>query len=256
MATGRVDEAMLRYERVFEINPENVEVLANLGVALAQKKKLNETVVPLERAVALDPEYLNTRANLGGALLQKKKAGQTIPHLEKAVTLRPGSAQLQTSFGLALLGEERMDEAIACVRRVIAAVFCDVAVCESFASTLHAKGRTREALVEWRLFFAANFDYVPVLTDAAWVLATSFAPSVRDGPKVVVLAERAVRLTEARSQSPRRAGGGPCRGGTVHRGERRRARSTSRVSRAALLAVELDGRLTLYRARRPYRASR
>jgi tetratricopeptide (TPR) repeat protein len=260
MATGRVAESVPRYEKALEINPENVEALSNLGAALARTGRLSEAIVRLERAVLLDPEYLGARANLGGALLQRGESGQAIPHLEKAVALRPRSAQLQTSLGLALVEQGRTDEAIACFRKAIAAAPGHVAARESLASTLHhAKGRTREALVEWRLLLAANPDYVPVLTEAAWALSTSRAASVRNGAEAVALADRAVRLTGGREPSVLDAQAAAyAEVGRFADAARiaERALDLARQRGDAALAVELDGRLALYRARRPYRAPR
>jgi tetratricopeptide (TPR) repeat protein len=260
MATGRVTESIPRYERALEINPENVEALSNLGAALAQQGRLSEAIVRLEQAVSLDPEYLGARANLGGALLQKGEAGQAIPHLEKAVDLQPRSAPLQTSLGLALLEQDRADEAIACFRKAIGAAPGDVAARESLATTLHhVKGRTKEALVQWRLLLGADPNYVPVLTQAAWALATSPAASVRNGPEAVVLAERAARLAGGREPTVLDAQAAAyAEVGRFHDAARtaERALALAREQGNALLAVELDGRLALYRSRRPYRASR
>jgi tetratricopeptide (TPR) repeat protein len=260
MATGRLAESVPRHEKALEINPDNVEALANLGAALAQTGRLNEAILRLEHAVELDPEYLGARANLGGALLQKGEPGQAIQHLQKAVALQPRSAQLQTSLGQALLQQGRADEAIGCFRKALAADPNDVSARESLASTLHhAQGRTPEALVQWRLLLAGNPDYVPVLTEAAWALATSPAAAVRDGAEAVVLADRAVRLTGGREPSVLDAQAAAyAELGRYPEAERvaERALDLARQQGDALLAVELDGRLALYRSRRPYRASR
>jgi tetratricopeptide (TPR) repeat protein len=260
MATGRLSDSIPSYEKALEINPENVEALSNLGAALARQGRLSEAIVLLEQAVALDAEYLGARANLGGALLQKGEAGQAIPHLEKAVALQPRSAPLQTSLGLALLAQDRADEAIACFRKAIAASPGYVAAREGLASALHhAKGRTSEALVQWRLLLAVDPDYVPVLTEAAWALATSPSASVRNGTEAVALAERAARLTGGREPAVLDAQ-------AAAYAEVGRFRDAARVAERALalareqgnapLAVELDGRLALYRSRAPFRASR
>jgi tetratricopeptide (TPR) repeat protein len=260
MATGRPAEAIPHYLRALESNPENVEALANLGAALAQTGRLSEAIVRLERAVALDPEYLGARANLGGALLQKGEAGQAIPHLEKAVALEPRSAELEKSLGLALVAQNRADEAVACFRKAVAIAPGDFAARESLASALHhAQGRTAEALVQWRLLLRAEPDHVAVLTEAAWALATSPSAAVRNGTEALTLASRAVGLTGGREPSVLDAQAAAyAEVGRFADATRiaERALDLARQQGNAPLAVELDGRLALYRSRTPFRASR
>ncbi len=260
MASGRVAEAIPQYEKALELNPENTEALANLGAALARTGRLNEAIVRLERAVALDPEYLGARANLGGALLQKGEAGQAIPHLEKAVALQPRSPELQTSLGLALLERDRADEAIACFRKAVAIAPGNLAARESLASALHhAQGRTVEALIQWRLLLRAEPNHLPALTQAAWALATSPSAAVRNGTEALALAGRAVSLSGGREPSILDAQAAAyAEVGRFAEAVRtaERALALAREQGNASLAVELDGRLALYRSRAPFREKR
>jgi tetratricopeptide (TPR) repeat protein len=260
MATGRVAEAIPRYERALELNPENTEALGNLGAALAQAGRLSEAIVRLEQAVALDPGYLGGRANLGGALLQRGEARQAIPHLEKAAALEPRSVELQNSLGLALLGGQRPEEAIAHFRQAIAIDPGFVAARESLAMALHhEQGRTAEALAQWRLVLRAQPDNVGVLTQAAWALATSPAAPARNGTEAIALAERAAGLTSGREPSIldalaaayAEAGRFP---DAVRTAER--ALDLARQQGNAELAVALDALAALYRARAPFRERR
>ena len=100
---------------------------------------------------------------------------------------------------------------------------------------------------------------MPVLTEAAWALATSPAASVRNGAEAVALAERAARLTGGREPSILDAQAAAyAEVGRFADAARiaERALDLARQQGNAPLAVELDGRLALYRSRRPYRASR
>jgi len=256
-STGRLDEAIPEYQKALELNPESAEALGNLGAALAQKGRVNEAIVRLEKAVALDPEYLGGQANLGMALLQRGEAAQAQPHLEKAVALDPRSAELRQSLGLALMEQQKGDAAIAQFRRAVALAPAFVPARESLGAALHhLQGKTAEALVQWREVLRLEPDHVPVLTQAAWALATSPSAAVRRGPEAVALAERAVRLTGDREPSTLDALAAAYaevgRFGEALR-TAQRALDLARQAGNAELAVAIDVRTALYRARSPFR---
>jgi tetratricopeptide (TPR) repeat protein len=62
------------------------------------------------------------------------------------------------------------------------------------AETHVRAGRFREAIAALDAAIAINPDMVPALNDLAWILATQADPTLRDGPRALVLAERACNL--------------------------------------------------------------
>jgi tetratricopeptide (TPR) repeat protein len=101
------------------------------------------------------------------ALLEHGKPVEAIPHFEKALALVPADPQSRSYLG----------------------------------SALRLQGRAAEALTQWQQALEAQPDLLQALDEAAWVMATNRESSVRNGPKAVELAERAVQVSGG--QQPR-----------------------------------------------------
>ncbi len=95
------------------------------------------------------------------ALLQKGKVDEAVPHFQKALQIDP--RQVQTYYNL--------------------------------GAALYLQGKVTEALGRWREGLRMDPDYLPILNQTAWVLATCPKASVRNGPEAVELAERAVKVS-------------------------------------------------------------
>jgi len=65
----------------------------------------------------------------------------------------------------------------------------------NLGNALDAIGKRGAALAAWRSGLAVSPNHLPTLRRAAWLLATSREPSLRDGAEAVALAQRAARLT-------------------------------------------------------------
>src|SRR5262249_49003313 len=115
--------------------------------------------------------------------------------LREAVRLNPQFSQAEGNLGIALCREHRCDEGITHLQRALAidpdAPRSQRDLAEAYAST----GRMREAVDHYLNALTRQPDDVFLLNRAAWILATSTDPNVRDGAKAVPLAEHAVALS-------------------------------------------------------------
>jgi Flp pilus assembly protein TadD len=62
---GRLAEAVDRFRRAVEADPENLAALNNLGVTLRKQKDFATAVATLQRAARLHPEDARVHVNLG-----------------------------------------------------------------------------------------------------------------------------------------------------------------------------------------------
>jgi len=128
---------------------------------------------------------------------------------------------------------------------------------EGLATAYHyVAGRTGDALAQWRKVLRLQPGYVPVLVQASWVLATTKDAALRNGAEAAVLADRAVRATGGKDPAALDA----LAAALAETGRFAEAVSAAERARAAAqaqgnpgLAAEVDARLALYRARKPYR---
>ena len=112
-------EAAEEYEKALELEPDNVDVMSNLGVTYYRLGELDKAVEIYTKAIAVAPEDADIRSNLAAAYVQKQEPGGTTDQLDmaleqyqKAIELAPDLAEAHFGAGAvyALLG--RIDEAI------------------------------------------------------------------------------------------------------------------------------------------------
>ena len=113
---GKFQEAADEYLKALALDPENVDVLTNLGVAYYNLGKLDEAVEQYAKAVKLAPNDGDIRSNLAAAYVQKYQANgdkdqlnQALQGYKKAVELKPDLAEAHFGLGVvyALLGQNQ-----------------------------------------------------------------------------------------------------------------------------------------------------
>jgi tetratricopeptide (TPR) repeat protein len=167
---GELDNAISHFQTALNIRSTNAETHYNLGAALIHN-------------------------NLGNALARKGLADDAITHYQEAVKLRPDYADAYYNFGSVLLQEGRIDEAITQWQKALAIQPNDGEVYTSLGNALLQKGSVKEAIDHYQQAVQIAPQDPLSRHNLAWVLATSADPSIRNGPKAVVLAEQAVQLS-------------------------------------------------------------
>jgi tetratricopeptide (TPR) repeat protein len=164
-------------------SPETADLHNSLGIALAEKGRLDEAIPHFEKVVALDPANRDAHANLGRAYTAQKRLDQAIPHFEKALERNPGSAELHSQLGFALANRNRVAEAIPQLERALEISPGLVEARYYLGSALMMNGRRAEALAQWRQALRQDPDNLRVLNDTAWALATCAAPRFVTEPR-------------------------------------------------------------------------
>ena len=121
--------------------------------------KDNETLYRHTLKVAPDNPLII--GNLGCALVEAGRYKEATEYLEEALKRKPGFAEAELCWGIALL----------------------------------MQGQTRDAISHYTRAVELNPESAYAANDLAWLLATAPDPNLRDGPRAIVLAERACDLT-------------------------------------------------------------
>ncbi|HUB66752.1 MAG TPA: tetratricopeptide repeat protein [Candidatus Methylacidiphilales bacterium] len=109
---GKVDEAVVQYEKALAINPYYVAAYVNLGNALNQEREVDGAIVQYRKALELDPRFVEAHNDLGAALLQKGQVDEALAHFQQAMAIDPGDPKIHNNLGWAFLQKGKVDEAI------------------------------------------------------------------------------------------------------------------------------------------------
>ena len=111
---GQYAEAAEEYEAALELDPDNVDVMTNLGVAYYQLGQPSMAIDMYNKAVAIAPEDADIRSNLAASYVQQYEPEGTTEPLEmaleqyqKAVELDPDLPEAHYGLGVVymLLGQ-------------------------------------------------------------------------------------------------------------------------------------------------------
>jgi Flp pilus assembly protein TadD len=144
--------------------PDNARARVGYGVALLTARRPAEAEAQLRVAVDLDRADGFAHERLGAALATQGKLDEAIPRFQRAVALRPGLVDAQRSLGLAYATLRQGALALPHLERALAALPDDPVLLRSVAAVLVDPGDL----------------------------------SIRDIPRALVLAGRAVTLTARR----------------------------------------------------------
>jgi tetratricopeptide (TPR) repeat protein len=149
-------------------------------------------------ALEVEPDSDVAHTGLGGILLARGRVSEAISHYERALQLRSGNAGAHHGLAVALAGQNRTEEAIDHWKKSLEILPDNIEALNRLAVALATTARTREAMAEWEKVLAYEPNDANAANNLAWVLATSPEAEIRNGPRAVQLAERAVQLTQSK----------------------------------------------------------
>ncbi len=153
---GDIATAEAGYRDTLAREPANATAMHYLGVALFQKRRLDEALPLLSRAAEAVPQEPEFHNNLGLALAAADRNDDAIAAYRRALALKPEHAIAWNNLGLALTAQNRLPEAIAAYRESIARLPQFGEAHWNLALALLAHGEYDEGWreYEWRLTLA------------------------------------------------------------------------------------------------------
>jgi Tfp pilus assembly protein PilF len=115
----KVDEAVAAYRQAIKLQPDYAKAHNNLGNALYEQKKLDEAVAAYRQAIKLQPDLAEAHNNLGNALYEQKKLDEAVAAYRQAISLKPDYAEAHDNLGRALAKQKKVDEAVVAYRTAI-----------------------------------------------------------------------------------------------------------------------------------------
>ena len=116
LTKGNYADGILLLELFLSDDPENTDLLYNLGMAYSDQNNLERAVDLLARLVTNEPDHVNGRVALGVALLRSGKVNEGISELETAVRQAPENLWAHRNLGAGLMLLNRYSEAAAHLR--------------------------------------------------------------------------------------------------------------------------------------------
>jgi tetratricopeptide (TPR) repeat protein len=147
---GRLDDAMVHYQRALQINPNYPEALTNLAVALFRKGRVDDAVAQYQKALAINPNYVLAHNNLGLALVQRGQVDEAIAHYQKALEINPDFAQVRNNLGVALFQKGQVADAVTQYQKALEISPYDPDAHNNLGNALFRKGQVADAVAQYQ----------------------------------------------------------------------------------------------------------
>jgi tetratricopeptide (TPR) repeat protein len=141
---GRIKEAVPFLEVLAKVDPDNAQVLYNLGIAYSELGQYDEAIIRLKRAVRLKPDHAHAWTGIGVAYQRMGKPALALEPMQKAVEADSSDGYAQRNLGGVLLAAGRNKEALQHLRAARKALPQDPQALYGLASALVGIGGDQE----------------------------------------------------------------------------------------------------------------
>ena len=222
LGKGNYDRAVDDFNQVVKLDPKQATHYNNRGFAYLQKGEYDHAIRDFNKAIELDSRYAKAYANRGTAYSNRGQNEGAIRDYRQAIELSPNNADTYKKMILALIQQNRAKEAVSYYHQAV-------------------------GLLD---------DQPLVLNNVAWLLATHQDPQLRDGAEALRLAVKACELTNYKVPSLLDTLAAAYAETGQFANAVKTVKKAIKLAQGAgqkELAQDIQPRLELYKAKRPYR---
>jgi tetratricopeptide (TPR) repeat protein len=256
--TGSEALAPQHYQKALQFDPNYLDARLGLADMLVRANRRHEAMDQLQRTIRDHPDSGEAHYRLASVLPQPRTT-EALEHIRTAIQLAPDHHQAYRVLGTLLQRLGQTGAAVKACREQLGVAPTNWAAHNDLAVYLAAGGESGEAVTHYRRALSYRPDEPRLLCALAWILSTDQQSRCRSGAEGKIFAERACELTHWAEPLCLDAL-------AAAHAELARYVDAERVLRTGIglatasgqtqLAQDMNKRLELYRARKPYRESR
>jgi tetratricopeptide (TPR) repeat protein len=168
LQAGRKQEAIAAFEGVLRRNPDHIDALRMLALALAgDATTADDAEALLRKVTSLAPDYTAAWINLGTLLIEQKKWVKGVESFRTATRLAPANAAAWFGLANALAKATYPEESVAAYSRAVELDPGDANAQLGLAHVLKAVGKQDQAIAAYRAAIRLRPDF----GEAYWSLA-------------------------------------------------------------------------------------
>ncbi|MEO5363886.1 MAG: tetratricopeptide repeat protein, partial [Magnetococcus sp. DMHC-8] len=117
-AKGKLDEALLRFQKALAIHPRSHETCHAMGTAMLRLGRI-ETIDCHQQAVRINPQSHPACNSLGDAVQHQDNPEEAEIFYNKALSIRPDDPEALRNLGVLRAYQGRLDESVDCYRQAV-----------------------------------------------------------------------------------------------------------------------------------------
>jgi len=194
---GRYDLAEKAFRLAVAADPNDAELIANLGISLANLGRIDEAEQRLEEALGKDPSIVVAHLSLGVVYDRKGRDAAAIDEYAKTSALDPDNLSALVYRADALMRTGQAAKAVPLYRDALKKSPGSSRMEMSLAMALVRSGNLAEARAVLDAASAAQQDNYAIANALARLLATAPDESLRDGARALALARQTFEATRS-----------------------------------------------------------
>lgn len=147
---GLFDHAIEEYEKALKIEPENIDIMVNLGAACLQKGLSDRAIKMLSRALEKNPENSLALYNIGKAFVYREEYDTALNAFNRAAAILPDDKDIKKSVALCLRSLGHHGRAADMMLELLDSIASDAAALIELGDNLRMLERYDEALEIFR----------------------------------------------------------------------------------------------------------
>jgi len=145
LQNGKQDDGILLLELFLSDDPNDKNILFNLGMAYSDAGELNHAIEHLRHLTKANPDHTHGHVALGVALLRTRKTDEGIKELQTAISQKPNDLWARRNLGVGLMQADRFTEAVEQLQRATELSPDDQAAWYGLGQALQFSGNRTEA---------------------------------------------------------------------------------------------------------------
>lgn len=253
---GDLKGAAEQFQAALSLNPDQLPTLNNYANLLSRQGKIQDAEIYYKRALKIDPDSPETNYNLAGVLLRLGKTGEALGHYQKALQQRPWDPDANAAIGMVLAQQGKMAQALHHFEVWAQARPNDAQAQYRLSLALLSQGKTADAIGHLSKAISLKSNLPEPRFVLARIRATSPDPALRNADEAIKLAEEANDLTGGKhffaldTLAAAYAEKGRFKDAVA---TAQKAADAARAAGQIKLANDIDERVQLYRAGKPFR---
>ncbi len=196
--TGRHGKAVNYAYRALQLDPESLETHQSLADILIAQEKWQEAEKVIKNILSIDPQNAGMHYRLGTVYSARKENRAAIREYSTVISLVPAHIEARMRLGIELRRTGNLESALRELDTVRRIAPNDPRARFMLGSCLYESGSYKKGIEAMNHAISIDQNYLPALLEIA--LAYAFVPqeNLKNIPKAIQQAEKAVMLTESK----------------------------------------------------------
>lgn len=143
---GKLNEAIVSFEKALSISPGYVDALFNLGMGLYKQGDRETAADYYRKALKRNPNHLGSHLNLGSLMAEEDRVSEAISHYNEVLRIDPGNADTHNNLSVLYENQNDRDAAIDHLKKSLELNPDSVDANYNYGSLLRKSGETEEAM--------------------------------------------------------------------------------------------------------------